>query len=239
MFGISLGSNLNRIELAGKVGLRAQPDVAAGLLVADDHDRAGRDRLLQVLAARRRAIAVGGRSGRCRGVVKRHPRVNRHQAVRIKHHRVEVHLPDLGPRVSQLTELHQQIDKCVHINGPHPAHAAQKGRAFEFIYHLPAGLGVDRRRPHHHVLENLDQHAAQPGHQHRAEGLVVSYPGQHLDSRGRHRLHRHAFKARGGRVAGELVFDLLESGFDLRPRRQPQHDSTDVALMGHLGREHL
>ena len=68
-------------------------------------------------------------------------------------------------------------------------------KPLQLVQRAPRFVRVERRHAERHVAEHLDEDAAEPDRDDRAEELVVRDADERLDAAGHHLAHQHAFDA--------------------------------------------
>ena len=177
-------------------------------------------------------------------------------------HRIEI---DLGNIVGMVggkpRQRDHQVGERLDVRRRRAAVAAEHLRASEAAEQGARGGLIERHRRQRHIAERLDQHAAEPGHQHQAPCRVAIDAENDFAAGRRHRLHQHAVDARRRRMtlggcehaiigrahrigAGEIQgdgagFGLVRNivGLDLERHRPPDRlrgGSSRVARMREL-----
>ena len=134
--------------------------------------------------------------------------------------------------------LDQRNDR-VDINSRLAADAMQKLEASKPREHRRRFAPADRRQRQRRVLHHFNQHAAEPGHDHRAESIVAERPRYQFEPRLRHRLYGDALEPRVFSFGGEIAADAIERLAHLGFVAEIQFDAADVALVTHLGRQYF
>ena len=212
--GNLVGIDLHRVELAGEALERAQPHVAAHLLVADDDRDLGLERALEILEALG-AARIGIAAARALGPMRmRASSVD--DPVRIRDDRIEIHLLDLGSRGGEFGKLRNRVGDRIDIDRRAAAHSMQHRRAAQAQQHRARFLRIDRRETQRGVLHQLDEDSAETDHDQRTEALIAHDAGDQLEAGLRHRLHRDALEPRA-----RLLLARAHRGCDRKPRALP------------------
>ena len=106
--------------------------------------------------------------------------------------RIQVELVDLGEIADELRDAHDQVGQRIAGNRLAAAHALQHLRRLDAVEHRQRVVLGRRGKPERHVLQHLDQHAAEPEGDQLAEARIGHGADDHLLPAGEHLLHLHA-----------------------------------------------
>ena len=106
--------------------------------------------------------------------------------------------------------------------------------------HHPLGRSLPhRRQAERHVLEHLDQRAAQAEHHQRSEPRVAAGAEDHFHALAGHLLDENPLDLRAGNVLLHVAEDLLVGRAGLVAAVDVEDHSAGVVLVDHVGRHHL
>jgi hypothetical protein len=175
-----------------------------------------------------------------RGLVHEDAHVDRGGAVRAGEHRVEVDLGELREVVDEVGQPTDDLRDRLLVDRLRTAYALEHLVRGDAVDHRARVGGRGRRQPEGHVLEHLDEHAAETERDDLAEGRVGDRPDDdllHVRAGVEHLLHLDT----GDRGLGVV---LLGVGDDLvvgLGRRvgvlHPHHDAAGVGLVQDLRRD--
>ncbi len=236
-----VGLGIHRVDVPGEapvdeVAHHGVADLALFVGGADHGDRVrlhqpahGREDLVpRVLPARRR-LRLG----------EDHPDVGRDGPLRRRDHRIEVHLGDLREVRDEFGHPADLLGHGPPVHARLAAHPAQDLRRPDRVQHRQRLVGVHRGEPEGDVLEDLDEHPAEPERDHLPERRVRDRADDDLLPLGQQLLHLHTLDA-GIRVVGtRVVDDGVERGPYVGGALDADDDPTGVGLVQDVRRDDL
>ena len=161
------------------------------------------------------------------------------RTLRSGEHRVQIHLGDLGEIRDELRHALDDARERLAVDCGGATHAFEDRRSGNAVEHRQ-GVGFGRRcEPERHVLQHLDQHAAEPEGHELAERGIGHRADDHLLTPDEHLLHLHAQEIGLAVVLLRLGHDGVEAFADLRCRLESDQHAPCFGLMENLGRDDL